>query len=142
MTVEFKWNGEALKRKMFAAQKFGIDKTMAEAVTHAKNNHTWKNRTGTLEGSVKIIEYGAKDLDGVAGTWGSADVVYALIQELGGTIVPVKAKMLMFKVDGETRFAHSVTIPARPYLRPAAAAIYPRLAANIKAGARREGIGP
>lgn len=47
-------------------------------------------------------------------------VIYGRIQELGGTIRPVHAQALHWVIDGEDRFAKKVTIPARPYLRPAA----------------------
>lgn len=48
-------------------------------------------------------------------------VIYGRIQELGGVIVPVFKKMLSWVSDtGERIFAFAVTIPARPYLRPAA----------------------
>jgi phage gpG-like protein len=46
------------------------------------------------------------------------DVVYARIQELGGTIRPKHGRWLVFEIDGEIIFARSVTIPARPYMRP------------------------
>lgn len=46
------------------------------------------------------------------------DVIYARIQELGGTIRPRHGQWLVFEIDGETIFARSVTIPARPYMRP------------------------
>lgn len=69
----------------------------------------------------------------MVGTWGSKAVKYALIHELGGVIVPVRAKFLKIpQPDGSFRFVKSVTIPARPYLRPAADAVYPQLAANIR----------
>ena len=46
---------------------------------------------------------------------------YARIHEFGGTIVPRKARMLYWRDPdtGELRAAKRVTIPARPYLRPA-----------------------
>lgn len=47
--------------------------------------------------------------------------VYARIQEYGGTIYPRRANMLHWvDENGQDHFAKSVTIPARPYLRPAA----------------------
>ena len=48
--------------------------------------------------------------------------VYARIQEKGGTIVPVHRKRLAWKDPdtGEMIFARKVTLPARPYLEPAA----------------------
>lgn len=128
------WNGPALTAKMRAAQKLGVNATMAAAVRHAKANHTWQNQTATLEGSIKIAEFAREEGAGVVGTWGSTDVLYALIHELGGVIVPVRAKALKIpQPDGSFRFVKSVKIPARPYLRPAADTTYPNLAGNIKA---------
>jgi phage gpG-like protein len=46
--------------------------------------------------------------------------VYGRIQEFGGVIKPVTAKRLHWvSEDGEHHFAMSVTLPPRPYLRPA-----------------------
>jgi len=132
------WNGPALTAKMRTAQKVGVNATMAECAIQAKNNHTWQNQTGILEGSIDIAEFARDDGAGVVGTWGSKDVRYALIHELGGVIVPVRAKALAIpQPDGSVRFVKSVRIPARPYLRPAADAIYPKLAGNIKAAFER-----
>jgi len=47
-------------------------------------------------------------------------VIYGRIQELGGIIKPVHAKMLSWVNEaGERIFANLVHIPPRPYLRPA-----------------------
>lgn len=128
-----KWNGPALTAKMRQAQKLGVNATMAACAIQAKNNHAWQNQTGILEGSIDIAEFARDEGAGVVGTWGSKDVKYALIHELGGVIVPVRAQALKFKLpDGSFRIVKSVTIPARPYLRPAADAIYPQLPGNIK----------
>lgn len=57
--------------------------------------------------------------DRVTGVLGS-NVIYARIHELGGIIRARNAKALVFKIPGVGwRQAQSVTIPARPYLRPA-----------------------
>lgn len=46
--------------------------------------------------------------------------VYARIHEYGGVIRPTNGKFLVFKgKDGNMVFTKSVTIPARPYIRPA-----------------------
>lgn len=128
-----RWEGDALTRRMRDAQKLGVNATMSEAVQHARNNHTWQNRQGRLESSINIAEPAREDGAGVVGTWGSTDVRYALIHELGGVIVPVRAKALKIpQPDGSFRFVKSVRIPARPYLRPAADAVYPKLADNIR----------
>jgi phage gpG-like protein len=128
------WNGPAITAKMRAAQKTGVNATMAQCAVQAKNNHAWQNQTATLEGSIGIAEFARDYSAGVVGTWGSKDVKYALIHELGGVIVPVRAKALAIpQPDGSVRMVKSVTIPARPYLRPAADAHYPHLAAKIRA---------
>ena len=128
------WNGPALTAKMRQAQKDGVDKTMSDCVIQAKNNHTWKNQSSTLEGDIQVAEFAREDSAGVVGTWGVRKNDYALIHELGGVIVPVRAKALAIpQADGSVRFVKSVTIPARPYLRPAADALYPQLAGNIRA---------
>jgi len=44
---------------------------------------------------------------------------YARIQEFGGTIHPVKADKLAWVGMGGMHFGKSVTLPARPYLKPA-----------------------
>lgn len=127
------WNGPALTAKMRAAQKLGVNATMSEAVLHARRNHTWQNRQGRLEASINIATPAREDGAGVVGTWGSTDVRYALIHELGGVIVPVRAKALKIpQPDGSFRFVKSVKIPPRPYLRPAADAVYPKLAGKIR----------
>ena len=46
-------------------------------------------------------------------------VIYGRIQELGGTIRPIKAKVLHFVIDNRDIFAKQVTLPPRPYLAPA-----------------------
>jgi phage gpG-like protein len=66
-------------------------------------------RKGLLLSSIRITALSA---DGV--TIGS-DRVYAAIHQLGGVIVPTKAKSLVFTIGGKTIFAKKVTIPARPY---------------------------
>jgi hypothetical protein len=74
-----------------------------------------------LEGGIDVVDYAREDGSGVVGVWGVFDVVYALIHELGGTIVPKVAKALKIPMPtARFRFVKSVTIPARPYLRPAA----------------------
>ena len=46
-------------------------------------------------------------------------VIYGRIQELGGTIRPIRAKMLHFKIDDRDIYVKQVTLPPRPYLAPA-----------------------
>lgn len=136
------WNGAAITERMRAAQKLGVNATMSRCVVHAKSNHSWKNRTGVLEGSIDIADFAAVRGLGVEGRWGSKDVVYARIHELGGTITAKNGQALKIPMpDGSFRFVKSVTIRPRPYLRPAGDAIYPTLAANIKAAFEKSGGG-
>ncbi|MFN3990052.1 MAG: hypothetical protein ACK4IS_07320 [Erythrobacter sp.] len=133
MKKNLTWYGAAVSEKMRAAAKLGINATMAACVSQAKSNHSWQNQTGILEGSIKITAFARAAGNSVIGQWGSADVKYALIHELGGVIRPVRAKALAFRLaDGSFRMAQQVTIPARPFLRPAADALYPLLADKIR----------
>ena len=70
---------------------------------------------GTLKGSISV----EKDTDTTVAI--GTNIKYGHIHEVGGTIVPRKAKMLSWidKQTGNRIFAKSVHIPARPYLRPA-----------------------
>ena len=74
-------------------------------------------RTRTLSRSIHV-ETASSQGDKVEVDIGT-DVVYAAIQEFGGVITPKKAKMLHWTEGGQSIFAHKVTIPAHPYLRPA-----------------------
>ena len=66
-------------------------------------------RSGTL---ARSIDY---SVSGDAAIVGSG-LVYAAIHQFGGTIVPKKAKRLVFRLGNRTVFARKVTLPARPYL--------------------------
>lgn len=133
------WNGDAISARLKAAQIIGIKETMGACAVEAKRSHAWQNRSGILEGGIGIVDYPAAEGSGVRGSWGVQDVRYALIHELGGVITPKQAKVLVFEIDGRKVFARSVTIPARPYLRPAADTIYPSLARRIKRAYERGG---
>ena len=114
--MTLKWNGKKVTVRFRAAQVEGVEATMAAAAIHAKRNHPWINDTGELERSIGIIEHAKQTGRGARGVWGSQGVVYALILELGG----------------QAGRALATTIPAFPYLRPAADAQYPGLARRIK----------
>lgn len=136
-TQSLVWHGAAVTERMRAAQIKGINATMSSrdgsCVTSAKANHTWQNRSGTLEGGIGVAVPAHEDERGVIGIWGVQDVKYALIHELGGTITATNAKALAIPLpDGGVAFAKSVTIPARPYLRPAADENYPSLPGRIR----------
>lgn len=159
------WKGQALTERMRAAQREGINATMSACVVQARRNHAWQNQTGDLTRSIQITKAAFQREQFVVGQWGSTDVGYALIHEVGGTIVPKRAKFLAVPVteaakrtssprqmpglrygqtsggqpvlvdaSGKVQYLlrRKVTIPARPYLRPAADLKYPELAGNIR----------
>lgn len=73
--------------------------------------------TGNLRRSIHTeTSSGGEGAEAKIGT----DVIYAAIQEFGGTIVPKTKPYLVFQTkDGAWHRTESVTIPAHPYLRPA-----------------------
>ncbi|MEP4423748.1 MAG: phage morphogenesis protein, partial [Nitratireductor sp.] len=91
-TKSIKWYGKTVSKKLREAQIEGVNRTMAACVKEAKEEHDWENRTATLEGSIDIADYAQPDEDGVRGTWGSRDVVYARIHEEGDTITAKNAE--------------------------------------------------
>jgi len=72
-------------------------------------------RTGTLARSVRpepAVPAGAcRATSSVA-----PHAVYARIQQKGGVIVPVRAKVLRWKEGKRYRYARRVVLPARPYM--------------------------
>lgn len=79
------------------------------------NVRTKLNRhpTGNLVNNIDVKREGKIVL---VGAWAT---IYAKIHEFGGIITPRRAKLLHFFVDGAEVFTKRVSIPARPYLRPA-----------------------
>ena len=109
--MSVKWRGAEVAKKMLRAEVRGIDMIMSRCVRHAKQNHEWINRTASLEGSIGIHTKARRQGSGASGVWGSADIVYARVHELG---------------------SEKLNIRARPYLRPAAAIHYPDLPGEIR----------
>lgn len=81
---EVNWRGDDVLRRVQRATEFGIDRTMADAVVESKRNHPgWKNKTGTAEGSIRIVkEAGENALGGTSGEWGSTGVNYMIFLEV------------------------------------------------------------
>ena len=72
-------------------------------------------RTGTLARSVRA-EPARPDGPGRAVSSVAPHTVYARIQQLGGTIVPVRAKALRWKDKTGVHYARRVKLPPRPYM--------------------------
>lgn len=93
-----------------------VVKTQAKANVRDRLNTTGVT-SGGLMGSIEYVIRG-KGFDSVARI--GPQVVYGAIHEFGGVITPKMAPALVFQTaDGEWHTVQSVTIPARPYLRPA-----------------------
>lgn len=105
--------------------------------THAKINvsNTFTARSGNLGNSIiSTLEESSSDRARVAV---GPTVIYGRIHELGGVIKPVTAKRLHWVDEGGNHHtAMAVTMPARPYLRPAIdnnkSSIWNAIAANLQ----------
>lgn len=77
------WEGDKVKAAVVEASQFAIDEIIAACVIAAKSSHPgWINRSGTAEGSIRMVEPAHEDGNGVAGLWGSVDVDYMIWLEL------------------------------------------------------------
>lgn len=79
MPVE--WKGDELLAKVTQATALAIDQTLADCVVDAKAEHSFENRTGVLEGSIRSTP-AALQGSKVVGEWGSFSVEYALYVEI------------------------------------------------------------
>jgi phage gpG-like protein len=107
---------DAAGAKHVASVQAGAEVIRSAAVSNirAKLN---KNSSGAMAGSmaIKMIPRAIKVVANIG-----LDVVYARIHEFGGDITAKSAPNLVFEVEpGVWVTTPVVTIPARPYLRPA-----------------------
>lgn len=117
--MALKWRGKKVTKRVLDAVEKGINGTMDNCVIEAKNNHPFRNISGTLEGSIQVVERAHREGDAIVGRWGSLDVVYALRIEFG--------------FQGKDKRGAVINQRARPFLRPAANKIYPMLPDLIRA---------
>lgn len=80
--MNLKWLGKQVEARVTAACVIAIDEVMALCVNGAKQNHPWKNVTGTAEGSIRLTP-AVVEGSMVVGRWGSYDVVYFIFLETG-----------------------------------------------------------
>ena len=122
-TDELLRNMSTLNSKMRGAAAVRIVTAGAYQIqNHARLNihHVFsKHQTGGLSNSISVEA--EKSGEGAV-----AHViphkVYARIQEMGGTIIPIRGRWLVWRDPdtGKLRRARKVTLPPRPYLQPAA----------------------
>jgi len=103
------WNGDTIIKKMQAAARIGINRTMAVAVTEAKSTHPFENRTGNAERSIRIVVRAETTKKQTAGLWGSMSCKYFAFLEFG-----------------------TATMSAFATLRPTAQRVYPILSDMIQ----------
>lgn len=90
---------------------------VVEAYAKVNITQTFKNQTGNLANSIRVET--TQNGDQARALIGPT-AVYGRIQELGGTVKPLTARMLFWTDEnGKSHAAHEVTLPARPYLKPA-----------------------
>ncbi len=105
--------GEELGKAVLA----GLFQLEAMAKLNIRKN--FKQRTGFFAANweTKLDQVSNKSVSGHT----SPLAIYARIHELGGVIKATNAPALVFQTDdGNWHHVKAVTIPARPYLRPAA----------------------
>lgn len=109
----------------------------ANAKINAEQVFSGKSTGGAgLAGSIQTVLTGSSTTKADVSVGPS--VVYGRIQELGGWVKTVHAKILRFFVDGVAVFAKAVYIPPRPYLRPAVDGHEDEVRAAIAASLKRD----
>ena len=128
------WKGDALEAKIKYATRWGIDSTMADCVTTAKD--LVPRKTAILQGSIQMrpaIDSGTK----ISGFWGSFATIYALWVEQGTgphVILPKTKKALFWKgASHPVRMVFHPGTKPHPYLMPSAEMHYPSLGLRIRA---------
>jgi len=107
-------SGDALMKAALA----GGQVIEGNAKINVNNTFSAKSTGGAgLAGSIQTVK--SKSTKERATVNVGPTVIYGRIQELGGIILPIYAKMLSWVDNGKRIFANRVQIPARPYLRPA-----------------------
>lgn len=115
---------EALERMDKAARGKALSRSADAGAfviqTHARlnaNAKLSKDSIGALVNSITVGTLNASDMR-VEKAVGPT-VIYGRIHELGGVVEAKNAPYLVFQVNGKWVKTKKVTIPARPYLRPA-----------------------
>jgi HK97 gp10 family phage protein len=107
-------------RRIEKGVESGIKSGMQAILARAKRfdgSNQLKIKTGSLRASISVST--KKQGDNWIGYIGS-DEIYAKIHEYGGTIQPRFGAWLHFRTESGWKKVKKVTIPPRPFLRPAA----------------------
>jgi hypothetical protein len=106
---------DAATRMALAAQREIVKSMRGDPVPSAPGTPPAR-RTGTLARSLRVVPALGGFARAVARL--APHTVYARIQQLGGHIYPVRARVLRWKgLDGKAHFAKHVYLPPRPYMQ-------------------------
>lgn len=138
--MSVRWFGKKVAKKVELAAKRAINFGLAGAVASAKNNHSWTNRTGAAEGSVRIVETANRSFKGImTGLWGSVNEPHVLFLEFGAKPHKIRARRpggkLKFMGRQGITFRTEVNHPGNrpmPFLRPANRKIHKVLGKILK----------
>lgn len=81
MASRVDWQGDQVLTNVGKATALAIDQVLADCVIDAKTNHSFVNRTGVLEGSIRSTPAKIRHTK-IVGEWGSFSVEYALYVEI------------------------------------------------------------
>lgn len=74
---ELRWEGKLVSTEVQEAARKGINQIMADCVKYAMHNHPgWQNRTGTAQGSIRVVKVAAREGAAIVGYWGSVACDY------------------------------------------------------------------
>lgn len=121
---------EQLDREMITSTRVALRQGVTYTVEGAPH------KDGILRASIKILSGPSKSGNAYIGTYGTR-LEYAAQREYGGTIVPRRAKFLVFEIDGQLVFAKSVTQTGSFYMEKSAERLQNTVTRMYEAGVSR-----
>ncbi len=124
--MSLNYKGQEVAASIVSGARRAMDGLMATCVQGAKREHSFRNRTGILEGSIQM-EATREEGNALVGRWGSYSVKYALYIEQGTDPYVIRngfGRGILIKHPG---------LRPRPFLMPQAEANYPSLPDRIRA---------
>lgn len=106
-----------------------IDDTTAAAAIYAKQNHGWKNITGTAEGSIRMERAKKISPERFRGLFGSFDVNYFIFLELGHFAASERGFQF---TGGRPESAFARMVHGDHTLRRAADAEFPKIGRRLR----------
>lgn len=104
---------QGVQRVWFDLQRYVVEEKLSGQVLNRRTGLLAASITAGSTQTATEFEVTSGQIIGRVGT----KVIYAAIHEYGGTIVPVNAKALHFKIGDRDIFAQRVNMPERSFLR-------------------------